>query len=444
MKKIFQLLVVCIVCSSLYGEFFVTIYNNDLALVKERREIELQKGKAAYRFENVPAAIDPTSVHLSSLTNPGNITILEQNYEYDLVSEQKLLEKYIGNEIIVTTKEGKEFKGTLLSPAENLILRDETGKVIVVKLDGIRNIIFPSLPEGLILRPSLFWLLDVSKGGKEKVEISYLTKGLSWEAKYVAVANKDDTRLSFDGWVSITNSCGLSFPDARLKLVAGEPHIIKKRPPRGELLEYAKTTTTVPQFVEEEFFEYHLYTLQRPATLLNNQKKELSLFPQANVNVKKIYTFDQTKGNRVRVELEFSNSKDDGLGLPLPKGKVRAYKEDSEGMLQFIGEDEIDHTPKDENVQLYIGDAFDLIAERTQKEYKSLGDRGFEATYSIKLRNHKKEKVEIQVLEKIWGDWFITNSNFKYEKKDANTIKFLVQVEPNKESEIIYTVRVNF
>jgi len=441
MKNFLTLLATVWLTGTALGQFYVTVYNNDLALVKERREVQLGSGRTSYRFENVPGKIDPTSVHLADITNPGNVTILEQNYEYDLVSEEKLLERYLGKEITIVTKEEKQFTGTLLALSNNIILKDDLGKIFIVKQDGIRNILFPSLPEGLVIRPSLFWLLEVGKAGKDKLEISYLTNGISWEAKYVAVADKEDKRLSFDGWVTVNNNCGMSFPEAHLKLVAGEPHIVKARPPRGVLMEYAKTTAAEPQFTEEAFFEYHLYTLERPATILDNQIKELSLFPTANVEVKKIYTFEAARDSKVRTELEFKNSKEAGLGIPLPHGKVRVYKEDSEGMLQFIGEDEIDHTPKDEKVKVYVGNAFDLVGERIRKDFKSLGDRGSEETISIKLRNHKREQVEIQVLERLWGDWMITSSTHRYEKKDANTLRFVVSVLPDREEEIIYTVR---
>ena len=444
MRKVFLLVFLFVLPTIAFGEFFVTVYNEDLALVKEQRGVTLQSGETSFRFEKVPAQIDASSVHLSSITYPEKVNILEQNFQYDLVSENKIMTKYIGKELDVTLEDGKTLSGKLLTASKNIVLMNATGEVNIINWESVRDITFPKLPEGLILKPSLFWLLDVQRGGKQNLEISYLTTGLSWEAKYVAVSNKDDTKLSVDGWVILNNKCGMSFPDARLKLVAGKVHRVKKEIRRKALMELTAAKAREPQFAEEAFFEYHLYTLNRTTTLKDNESKEITLFPTADVSVNKIFTYEPTRSNQVRVELEFKNSKASGLGMPLPGGIVRVYKEDREGMLKFVGEDKLEHTPRDEKVRIYLGDAFDVVGERIVKEHRKISQRSTVESISIKLRNHKGQDIEVVVVEHPWGDWIITSSNYKYQKEGSRKLTFNIPVPKDKEVELLYTIRTSW
>lgn len=431
----------------------VTIYNQDLGLVKDVRELEFQKGKSVIKFTDVAAQIDPTSVHFKPVEAGDKVAILEQNYQYDLVSSSKILEKYIDKEIELFTKgEGtsgqeKSYKGVLLSySGENLTLKEPEGAIRIVRLNEVRDMYFPSLPEGLITKPTLVWLLDSQVSGKRKAEVSYLTSGINWHAEYVAVVDQLDQNLELAGWVSIDNRSGATYEEAKIKLIAGEVHRVREEVPlprlgKGEVMEMA---AGAPQFEEKPFFEYHLYTLLRPATIKDNEIKQVSLFPTTNVKVKKIFTYDVAKDDKnVKVELEFKNSEADGLGMPLPQGKIRVYKADVDKSLEFVGEDLIDHTPKDEKVRVFLGNAFDIVGERKRTDFKQISKDVTEESYEIKLRNHKEEAVEVVVVEHLYSytTWEIIESNFKYEKKDAGTIEFKIPLAKDEEKIINYTVR---
>ena len=290
-------------------------------------------------------------------------------------------------------------------------------------------------------------------------EVSYLTNGINWYCEYVTVLDKDDKNLDLDGWVSIDNRCGATYEDAKLKLIAGEVKRAqgeaKYRDDRMVLKSVSEDSAL--QFEEKAFFEYHMYTLQRTTTLKDNQTKQVSLLNAAGVPIKKEFIFDPSKGRdrwryysdnnetlkeKIRVELEFVNSRNNNLGMPLPKGKVKVYKKDTDGSLQFIGEDAIDHTPKDEKLRLYIGDAFDIIGERTRKDFKT-EYRTARETFEIILRNHKEQDAEVRVVEKLWRytGWEVISSSANYEKKDASTIEYIVKVPKNGEAKITYTAK---
>lgn len=435
------------------AEVSVTIYNQDLGLVKDVRELEFQKGKSVVKFTDVAAQIDPTSVHFKLVNPSDQVSILEQNYQYDLVSSSKILEKYIDKEIELFTKgEGtsgqeKSYKGVLLSYSnENLTLKEPEGAIRIVRLNEVRDMYFPSLPEGLITKPTLVWLLDSQVSGKRKAEVSYLTSGINWHAEYVAVVDQLDQNLELAGWVSIDNRSGATYEEAKVKLIAGEVHRVREEIPlprlgKGEVMAMA---AGAPQFEEKPFFEYHLYTLLRPSTIKDNEIKQVSLFPTTNVKVKKIFTYDGAREEKsVKVEVEFKNSQADGLGMPLPKGKIRVYKADVDKSLEFVGEDLIDHTPKDEKVRVFLGNAFDIVGEKKRTDFKQISKDVTEESFEIKLRNHKEEAVEVVVVEHLYSytNWEIIESNFKYEKKDAGTIEFKIPLAKDEEKIINYTVR---
>lgn len=448
MKKIILFSVVLYYASLLTAtenKVAITIYNNNLALVKDIRTLEISKGQSKIEFTDVSASIDPTSVHFKSLTAPDAVSILEQNYEYDLVNAEKILDKYIDKEITVFTEHDGPFKGKLLnSSSKNITVQMPEGNLKIISMKSIINVDFPKLPDGLITKPTLVWTLENQNPGNHNTEVSYLTSGIKWHAEYVAVSKKEDTILELSSWVSIDNKSGTDYKNAKLKLVAGEVNRAKDIRPRSMLMKDEAVTFAAakPQFEEKAFFEYHIYTLQRTTTLNNNQIKQISLFPTSETKAEKLYIYEgATYANDVRVNLEFKNSKSQGLGIPLPQGKVRVYKEDeADKMLEFIGEDFIDHTPKDEKVRIYLGNAFDIKGERTQISRRKVSDRVREETWEIKLRNHKNTDVKVLIVEKFWGDWEILKYSHPYKKKDANTVDFNVSVPKDKEVIVNYTV----
>ena len=450
-KFVFGMVIFFLLSLSVLGQernISLTIYNQDLALVKDTRDLSFVSGRNEIKFTEVAEKIDATSVHFQVLSALDKIYLLEQNYQYDLVSSDKILEKYLDKNIQILTKDGKFYEGTLLSYApDNLTLREKENSIRIMNRAQVVDLSFPKLPEGLITRPTLVWLLDSKIQGKQKTEVSYLTSGINWHAEYVAVADKDDRNLELSGWVSIDNRSGATYPDAKLKLIAGEVHRVEEVQPRpvfrGTVVA-EQAMGMAPTFEEKPFFEYHLYTLQFPSTVKDNEIKQISLFPNSSVKVKKIYVYDGAREpKKVKVNLEFMNSKAEGLGMPLPKGKIRVYKVDVDKSMEFVGEDQINHTPKDEKVRVYVGDAFDIVGERTRTNFQKISDNVMEETYQIKLRNHKEEKVEVTVVEHLYPytNWEILESNFKYEKKDASTIEFKISLEKNQEQIVNYKVR---
>lgn len=442
MKSIILSTIVLFAAAGFAQDLSVTVYNQDLGLVKEVRQITVKKGAFTFEASDVAALIDPTSVHLKV----DDVAILDQDFEYDLVSRDRLLERYLDQNIEVFTEKGDLFEGTLLSASgSQLILQAKDGRVQVISPDAVRDVRFGELPGGLRTRPTLVWSLIGEKAGKRSAELSYLTRGMTWHAEYVAVTEEKSDKLELSSWVSIENRSGATYEDAKLKLMAGDVRIIPKGVPRDGRRQWAAMADELkaaPGFEEKAFFEYHLYTLQRPTTLKDRQTKQISLFDPATVAAKREYIFEAQKNpNRVQVNLVFENEEKAGLGLPLPAGKVRVYQRDTDGSLEFVGEDRIKHTPKDEEVRLVVGSAFDLAAEREMIETKRVADRVRDEAYRIKLRNHKAESIQITVVEHLWGDWEILESSHPYQKINAYTIEFKVAVEPDKELVITYRVR---
>jgi len=437
----------------------LTIYNVNLGLVKDQREIKLAKGTGDLRFMDVASQIIPTSVHIKSLVDPESLQVLEQNYEYDLLNPQKLLDKYVGKEVKLYYKnpytEREEIvTATLLSNNGGPIFK--IGDEITFGHPG--RIIFPGVPENLISKPTLVWLMENSLSKAQKVEASYLTNGINWRADYVVTLNDKDDKADLSGWVTIDNRSGATYKNAKLKLVAGDVNRVKDEYEyKDKMLRLAEVASkAAPQFKEEEFFEYHIYTLQRPSTIKENQTKQISLINADNIPVKKellyhgarYYYYNQhgevITNQKVGVFVEIANKKENNLGIPLPKGTVRVYKHDKEGSLQFVGEDSIDHTPKDEKVRVKLGDAFDVVGSRKQTDWKKIAYDTYEASFEISLRNHKKEDVVVRVVEPIPGDWKILNSSHEYAKTEAFTAEFNIPVPKDKETKLTYRVRMRF
>ena len=436
-------------------DVMVTIYNGNLGLVKDVRQTRLPTGLHETEFTDVAAQIDPTSVHLKSLTDPAGLRILEQNYEYDLLSSGKLMEKYVGRMVRLYNTDGTYLEAKLLSTAGPVF---EINGQIHLGHNG--RLVLPSLPDNLVSKPTLVWLLRNAIAGPQRVEASYLTGGITWKADYVMVINAADTKSDVTGWVTIDNRSGATYGNASLKLVAGDVNRAVEGHRAARLMDVAAKAASNQEaardFKSEGFFEYHLYTLDGRTTIKDNQTKQLTLMAAADVPVTKqlIYYGAQDyyrtsygmpmSNQKVGVYLDIKNSQENRLGLPLPKGKIRVYKADASGSQQFVGEDWIDHTPRDERVMIKMGDAFDVVGERTQKEWRKIASNLYEVEWEISLRNHKKDDQTVTVIEPVPGDWQVLSSTHAWEKPEAHTLKFQVPVMKDGASKLTYRVRLRF
>jgi len=430
----------------------LTVYNNDLGVVKDVRKIQIDDRLAELRFTDVAKRIDPTSVHFKSLTHPAGTAVVEQNYEFDLVSADKLLDKYVDRPISVITDDGSKYTGTLLSyDGRQIVLQGNDQLYMIQRPDNVRNIEFSKLPEGLLTRPTLVWRVRTDAPGEHLAQVTYQTGGMGWEADYNAVINDDDTRIDLNGWVTLTNQSGAAYVDAEVKLIAGDVRTIQEQRPQPTMAPRAAVLAEAADagFEQKAFFEYHMYTLGRKTTVNENQIKQIELLTAANVPVTKRFVFEpggqywhrrygDKNEYKVNVFVEFKNDQRSNLGMPLPKGKVRVYKRDGTD-LEFIGEDRIDHTPKDEELRLYVGDAFDLVGEKIIKDQKQ-GQRWRQQTIEIPLRNHKNEAVTIRVRERLGhGNWTISDNSHPFNKVEHNIIEFDVAVPANGETTLKYT-----
>ena len=430
----------------------LTIYNNDLSLVRERRVVPVRRGVFHLRYEGVTTGIDPTTVHLQA-RGAGRLGIVEQNYEYDLISRAKLMEKYVGREVGYRLPDGAMGRARLLAANDGGYVYDMGGK-IVFELPG--TIVLDAVPDELMARPTLVWMLEGDRDGSQEVETAYLSSGLSWRADYVLLLEEDEKRAGLTGWVTLDNRSGASFQNAQLKLVAGEVNRVRDEIRRMKGVSFATNAAMEvrPQFEERGFFEYHLYTLGRRTDVKDNEKKQILFFDAGNVAVDKEYTFRAEPNyfiqgfrlpegaERVDVTLRFKNSKENGLGVPVPEGILRAYKKDHDGAPQFLGENRVRHTPKDETLEFAVGRAFDIVGEHVQTDFKRLGERVVEMGYEVKLRNHKTEAVNVRVIENFNGDWTIVESSNPHKKENARTASFVIAVKPDAEAVLTYRVRI--
>jgi len=428
----------------------LTIYNEDFGVVRQSRWIDFKQGINTVKFTDVASAIDPTSVNFKCLSTPGAVSVLEQNYEYDLVSADSLLKRYIDKEVTVVLKgagadTGRQVEGMLLAAlGGELILKGSTGGIEILDKGCVENISLKELPEDLVTRPTLIWLAEADETANQLCRVTYTTEKIGWKADYSAVLNQADTKLDFSGWVTIDNKSGATYEDSAIKLIAGDVRRIAKRPTERARFLAMEKAARAPVFEEKAFAEYHLYTLSRKSTINNNQVKQIEFIePALGVNVEKLYIYERsTDPEKVQIKLEFENSRQNKLGIPLPKGKVRVFKKNPEDrMLEFIGEDEIDHTAKNRKLLLYIGNAFDLIPEYTLLDSQS-GRRRLRQKHKIELSNRKDTAVTVFVDEKFGTNvnWSINETTAKYEKRDANTARFRVKIGPDSTTEIVYTV----
>lgn len=458
----------------------LTVYNQGFALVKERRDLDLKSGQQSVAIEDVASMIEANSVSIRSLTDPGSFTVLEQNYQYDLISVAAILNKAVGKQIVFNrvNPDGKkeQVRGTLMVAPTNVVSDQNGGQSttwngMVIKEEGTGRILLnpsgeievSSIPEGLISKPTLMWEVDSQRAGKNNVELSYITQGMSWKSDYVLNLDQAGKLGDFKGWVTMTNNSGATFTGAKLKLLAGEVFRDQGRPGfgggrAGAMEAMAKADAG---FAEEQFAEYHLYTLGRPATVRNREIKQLSLLEAVNVPVTKKLVIDPFRGwgtyypgegevgtgvMKPLVLIEFKNDEASHMGMPLPMGSVKVFQRDMSGSLQMLGEAGIQHTPKNEKVSLPVGRAFDIVAERKRTNFRWLGNsnRGCVETFEIELRNRKETPETVHVFERHWGEWKVTDKSMEFEKLDSETMQFVVTLKANEVKKVTYTVETRW
>jgi hypothetical protein len=427
------------------------------------RELRLPAGTFDLRFADIAASVNPATVHLRSTSEPGRVSVLEQNYEYDLLEPQKLLKKYVGREVTVvrtrqdngTTRE-EAVKATLVSDNNGPIWKIGDEYVTGLQATSLR---FPELPDNLYSRPTLVWKLANRGGTAHRVEASYLATNLSWAADYVLTVGRDDAAADLDGWVTLTNGSGTGFKDAKLQLVAGDLNRVRSAP-RDEAMAAGralKMAAEAPAMMQEAFSEYHLYTFGRRTTIANSQTKQLSLLTGTAIPVTKRFVVDGQQfyyrnvhrpgaplKDQVRVFYRFRNDDRSGLGAPMPAGVIRVYQADSKGGVHFVGEDRIDHTPKDETLDLQIGTAFDVVCERKQIDFEKISDRVYEVEFEVTLRNHKAGPVVVEVNEPIGGTWRMLRASHEWKKTDAWAAQFQVPAAADGMAVLKYRVRIEY
>ena len=443
-------------------ELAITVYNSDLALVRDVRNLQLAQGTGNLRFMDIAATVNPATVHFRSLTEPAKVSVLEQNYEYDLLEPDKLLRKYVGRDVtLMRTRQDngstrqEEVKARLLS--YNTAPVWKIGDEIVTGI-GADHIRFPELPDTLYSRPTLIWTVDNEGAARQRVEASYLATRLAWNADYVLTVARDDKAADLNGWVTLTNGSGTAFRNAKLQLVAGDLHRVQQQ--IGRMVDAMKSraaNAAMEQMAQESFSEYHLYTLGRKTTINNNQTKQVSMLAGDAVPVVKRFVVDgqnyyyqnvQHPGapikDLVAVYYQLRNEQKNGLGIPMPAGNVRVYQEDSKGGVQFVGEDRIEHTPKDETINLKIGNAFDVACERSQVDFQKISAGVYEVEYAITLRNHKTTAIAVEVNEPIGGTWRMLRSSHEWTKTAAWAAQFKVPVAADGAATLKYRVRVTY
>ena len=443
------------------SELAVTVYNSDLALVRDVRNLQLSRGVGNLRFMDIAATVNPATVHFRSLTEPSRVSVLEQNYEYDLLEPDKLLRKYVGRQVTLmrTRQDGgstrqEEVKAVLLSYNSAPVW--QIGNEIVTGL-GADHIRFPELPDSLYSRPTLIWTIENDGAARHRVEASYLAGKLSWQADYVFTVARDDKNGDLNGWVTLTNGSGTAFRNATLQLVAGDLNRVRQQLMRVAREADARRAdlAAAPPMTEESFSDYHLYTLGRKTTINNNQTKQVSMLEGTDVPVVKRYVVEgqrhyyhnqQHPGSplkdNVQVFYQFKNDQKAGLGIPMPAGVLRVYQQDSKGGVQFVGEDRIAHTPKDETVSVKIGNAFDVLCERNQTDFRRVANNVYEFEYEITLRNHKSQAVTVEVNEPVGGTWQMLRSSHQWTKTAAWAAQFNAPVAADGSATLKYRVRV--
>ena len=438
----------------------VTVYNQNFGLVRERRVVDLGEGLVELEYRDVARELEPNTVSVRSLDQADAFAVLEQNYRYDLLSPKTLLEKHVGEKIKIYRYDEKlgteQVKEAEIVAAENGVVLRVDGQ-LTYDLPG--RFAFPKLPDDLVSKPTLVWLVR-SAAPKQELEVSYLTRGLNWSADYVLKLDASDQKADLNGWVTLTNESGTSFEAAQLKLVAGDVQRVAPPVDRPEedmaMAETSSAAPRAPAFNEESLLDYHLYTLDRPTSVKDREKKQVALLEAHDVKVTKklvlrghsayfLARYGTISTNQqLDVMLEFENSKQSQLGMPLPRGTLRVYKADAAGGLQFVGEDQLDHTPRDEEVKIRLGQAFDVVADRKQLQYTQLFKCVSESELEIEIRNHKDTAEAVEVWEPVSGDWEIVRSSHPSRREDARTFVFDLNVPARGKATVNYRVRVRW
>jgi len=440
----------------------VTVYNSNIALVRDVRNLSLPSGVFRLKLMDIAATINPATVHFRSLNEPDKLGVLEQNYEYDLLEPAKLLHKYVGKEVTLVrsymdngTTKREEIKATLLADNNGPVWKIGNDIVTGGYAESYR---FPEVPANLFDRPTLLMSLENSGSRKQQIEASYLAGNLSWNSDYVLTVGREDKAADLDGWVTLINNSGTAFRNARLQLVAGDLNRIQPAPASMQARDMVMAKAArAEQFAQENFSEYHLYTLGRKTSVEDKETKQISLLEGSGVPVEKRFVINgqnfyyhnqQNPGSPIKdnvmVYYKFRNEEKSGLGMPMPAGNVRVYQKDSKGNILFVGEDRIDHTPKDEALNIHIGNAFDVISERKQTDYKRIDTHLWEMEFEITLRNHKDSPISVEVNEPIGGDWEMLTSSYKYTKTAAWAAQFNVPVAANGTSLLKYRIRARW
>jgi hypothetical protein len=435
----------------------LTVYNSDFGLVREVRQLgALPKGRVALEYRDVASTIQPETVTIQSLAKTGGLRVLEQNYRYDLLTPETLLDKYVGRNVRAyryheATGREDVTEAKLLSVANGPIL--QIGSEITFNYPG--RLAMSELPPNLIAKPTLVWLVE-SSAPDSTIEVSYLARSMSWSADYVLVLDASEKLASLVGWVTLVNNSGASYPHAALQLVAGDVNRVQPPQPRAmaKAMDYA--FSAAPAFQEQGLLEYHLYTLERPTDVLDKEQKQVTLLEAAQIGVTKKLVFsgqeawyqnqygELGQNQKVSVYLDLQNSAQNHLGMPLPKGTLRVYKADRSGSKQFVGEDAIGHTPRDERLHVKLGEAFDVVGDRKQQSWSALGSCSSESAWEIELRNHEDEDVSVEVREPAGGDWTVVSSSQPALRDDAHAFHFDVRVPKRGSSKVTYRVRVRW
>lgn len=444
-------------------ELAITVYNSDIALIRDVRNLQLSSGTSSLRFMDIAATVNPATVHFRSLTEPSRVSVLEQNYEYDLLEPDKLLRKYVGRDVTLIRNRSEngstrqeEVKARLLSYNNAPVWK--IGNEIVTGI-GADHIRFPELPDTLYSRPTLIWTVENQGAQRHRVEASYLAGKLAWNADYVLTVSRDDKTSDVNGWVTLTNGSGTAFRNAKLQLVAGDLNRVRQvlGGMRDEMKAMAPAVARERQMAQESFSDYHLYSLNRTTTINNNQTKQVSMLEGTDVPMVKRYVVEgnnyyyhnvQHPGSpikdNVQVYYQFKNEQKGGLGMPMPAGVIRVYQADSKGGVQFVGEDRINHTPKDETLNIKIGNAFDVVCERNQIDFQKIASNVYEFEYEITLRNHKATAIKVEVNEPIGGTWRMVRSSHESTKTAAWAAQFIVPVAADGTAVLKYRVRVTY
>lgn len=441
----------------------VTIYNEDLALVKDSRKLTLSNGSSALSFRDVSAQIKPETALLRSLLPNSSLQVLEQNFDFDLLTPQKLLEKNVGQQVTIirtnpSTGAETQETATVLSAQDGVVLK--IGNRIETGIP--ERIAYPNVPGQLKDRPTLTTQVQYKGAEQSSVELSYLTGGLQWKADYVAELSSKEDAIDLSGWVTLTNTSGTAYPNAKVQLVAGDVNRVREAiRPKTMMMRSEAMVADAPMPTEQGLLEYHLYTLPRATTIAENQTKQVALLSAQHIPARKELLLsgsdyyyqgqyrDMEKKQKVQVFVEFENKESSKLGMPLPKGTMRVYKKDNDGTAQFVGEDQIDHTPKNDTVRLKLGNAFDVTADRVQTDFKNLTKTNnqvplYESAYTITLHNAKKEAVSVTVQEPINGDWKILNESQPHQKTNAHQATWKISVPAEGDVILKYRVQVKY